>query len=50
VNISDDGWFGGSSAPPQHLAMARVRAVEIAAGCCAHQHGITFSVDPTGAS
>jgi len=28
VNISDDGWFGGSSAPPQHLAMARVRAVE----------------------
>ena len=28
VNVSDDGWFGGSGAPEQHLAMARVRAVE----------------------
>ena len=28
INISDDGWFGGSGAPEQHLAMARVRAVE----------------------
>ena len=28
VNISNDGWFGRSSAPAQHLMMLRVRAVE----------------------
>ena len=28
INISNDGWFGRSSAPAQHLMMARVRAVE----------------------
>ena len=28
INISNDGWFGRSAAPAQHLAMARVRAVE----------------------
>jgi apolipoprotein N-acyltransferase len=28
INISNDGWFGRSAAPPQHLMMSRVRAVE----------------------
>lgn len=28
VNISNDGWFGDSSAPEQHLQMAALRAVE----------------------
>ena len=28
VNISDDGWYGDTGAPWQHLDMARMRAVE----------------------
>ena len=28
INISNDGWFGRSAAPAQHLMMSRVRAVE----------------------
>ncbi len=28
VNLSDDGWYGDSSAPFQHLNMARMRAIE----------------------
>ncbi len=28
VNISDDGWYGDTSAPWQHLNMVRMRAIE----------------------
>jgi apolipoprotein N-acyltransferase len=49
VNISDDGWFGGSGAPGQHLAMARVRAVENRRCLLRDTNdGITVSVDPYG--
>ena len=49
MNISDDGWFGGSGAPEQHLAMARVRAVENRRWLLRDTNdGITVSVDPYG--
>jgi apolipoprotein N-acyltransferase len=49
VNISDDGWFGGSGAPGQHLAMARVRAVENRRWLLRDTNdGLTVSVDPYG--
>jgi apolipoprotein N-acyltransferase len=49
INISDDGWFGGSNAPGQHLAMARVRAVENRRWLLRDTNdGITVSVDPYG--
>jgi apolipoprotein N-acyltransferase len=49
INISDDGWFGGSGAPQQHLAMARVRAVENRRWLLRDTNdGITVSVDPYG--
>jgi apolipoprotein N-acyltransferase len=49
VNISDDGWFGGSGAPAQHVAMARVRAVENRRWLLRDTNdGVTVSVDPYG--
>ena len=49
INISDDGWFGGSGAPGQHLAMARVRAVENRRWLLRDTNdGITVSIDPYG--
>jgi apolipoprotein N-acyltransferase len=49
VNISNDGWFGRSSAPTQHLMMARVRAVENHRWLlrCTNT-GFTVDVDPYG--
>jgi len=49
INISNDGWFGHSSAPPQHLMMARVRAVENHRWLlrCTNT-GFTVDVDPYG--
>ena len=49
INISNDGWFGRSSAPEQHLAMARVRAVEHRRWLLRDtNNGYTVSVDPYG--
>jgi len=49
VNISNDGWFGRSSAPAQHVQMARVRAVENRRWLLRDtNNGYTVSVDPYG--
>jgi apolipoprotein N-acyltransferase len=49
VNISNDGWFGRSAAPAQHLMMARVRAVENRRWLLRDtNNGFTASVDPYG--
>lgn len=49
VNISNDAWFGRSGAPEQHLAMARVRAVENRRWLLrATNNGHTVAVDPYG--
>jgi len=49
INISNDGWFGRSSAPAQHLMMARVRAVESRRWLLRDtNNGYTVSIDPYG--
>jgi apolipoprotein N-acyltransferase len=49
INISNDGWFGRSSAPAQHVQMARVRAVENRRWLLRDtNNGYTVSVDPYG--
>ena len=49
VNLSNDGWFGRSAAPGQHLAMARVRAVENRRWLLrVTNNGYTVVVDPHG--
>jgi apolipoprotein N-acyltransferase len=49
INISNDGWFGRSAAPEQHLHMARVRAAENRRWLLrVTNNGITVSVDPYG--
>ena len=49
VNISDDGWYGNSSAPFQHFEMARFRAIENGRFLLrSTNNGITAIVDPYG--
>ena len=49
INISNDGWFGRSAAPAQHLMMSRVRAVESRRWLLRDtNNGFTVSVDPYG--
>ena len=49
VNISDDGWYGDTSAPWQHLNMARMRAVENRRWLLRDTNtGVTAAVDPYG--
>jgi apolipoprotein N-acyltransferase len=49
INISNDGWFGRSAAPEQHLHMVRVRAVENRRWIVrSTNNGFTASVDPYG--
>jgi apolipoprotein N-acyltransferase len=49
VNVTNDGWYGRTSAPYQHLAMARFRAVENGRYLVrAANTGITAVVDTRG--
>ena len=49
VNISDDGWYGDTSAPWQHLNMARMRAIENRRWILRDtNNGTTAIIDPYG--
>lgn len=49
VNISDDAWYGDTSAPWQHLNMARMRAIENHRWILLDTNtGVTAAVDPLG--
>ena len=49
VNLTNDGWYGNSDAPYQHLAIARLRAVENRRYLLrATNSGISAIVEPSG--
>lgn len=49
TNLSDDGWYGDTSAPFQHINMARMRAIENRRWLLRDtNNGITASIDPNG--
>jgi apolipoprotein N-acyltransferase len=49
VNISDDGWYGDTSAPWQHLNMDRMRAIENRRWILRDtNNGVTAVIDPYG--
>ncbi len=49
VNISDDGWYGDTSAPWEHLDMVRMRAIENGRWVLrATNTGVTAAVAPDG--
>jgi apolipoprotein N-acyltransferase len=49
VNISDDGWYGDTSAPWQHLNMVRMRAIENRRWILRDTNtGVTAVIDPYG--
>lgn len=49
INISNDGWYGDTSAPWQHLNMVRMRAIENHRWVLrATNTGVTAAIDPFG--
>ena len=49
VNITNDGWFGNTTGPRQHLHQARVRAIEEGLPLIrAANNGISAMIDPFG--
>jgi apolipoprotein N-acyltransferase len=49
VNLSDDGWYGDSSAPWEHLDMVRMRAIENHRWVLRSTNtGVTTVIDPEG--
>jgi len=49
VNVSNIAWFGDSHALPQHLQIARMRAIELARPVLrATNTGVTAAIDPRG--
>lgn len=49
VNVTNDGWFGDTVAPRQHLAMARMRSAEFRRPMVrAANSGISALIDETG--
>lgn len=49
INLSDDGWYGDTSAPFQHMNMARMRAIENRRWVVRDtNNGITAAIDPYG--
>jgi apolipoprotein N-acyltransferase len=49
VNVSNDAWFGDSTAPHQHLQIARMRALEAGRWLIrATNNGVSALIDPHG--